>query len=55
MLLPEEKRRQYDREICGFKIELPFVERIKYIGTSEGKKKAELYEHSVNRKYGIEA
>lgn len=55
MLLPEEKRRQYDREICGFKIELPFVERIKYIGTSEGKKMAELYEHSVNRKYGIEA
>lgn len=54
MLLPEEKRRQYDREICGFKIELPFVERIKYIGTSEGKKMAELYEHSVNRKYGIE-
>lgn len=55
MLLPEEKRRQYDKEICGFKIELPFVERIKYIGTSEGKKMAELYEHSVNRKYGIEA
>lgn len=55
MLLPEEKRRQYDREICEFKIELPFVERIKYIGTSEGKKMAELYEHSVNRKYGIEA
>lgn len=54
MLLPEEKRRQYDREICGFKIELPFVERIKYIGTSEGKKMVELYEHSVNRKYGIE-
>lgn len=54
MLLPEEKRRQYDREICEFKIELPFVERIKYIGTSEGKKMAELYEHSVNRKYGIE-
>ncbi len=55
MLLSEEKRREYDREICGFKIELPFVERIKYMGTSEGKRMAELYEHSVNRKYGIEA
>lgn len=53
LVLPEPIKVKYTQEICSFKSELSFVQKVNYLKTDEGKQQQLLYETNIKKKYGI--